>query len=212
MAEHKDNASFPKQIIVIRHAEKDEHEHDNPGASKRGLARANYLADFFLTPNSVFQKPTMIYAFQKKKSKLPLLNRSVQLVLPLLQKGQYLPSQFNTDFDDNDADTLSMVENVFQSKNAANVVLIVWEHTQIPNILQEIGKRIHVKSRFHDMRVWSETPWKGKEDSNLYSLTCVVDLQTERLTAINQSNHFSKDDSFLFPDDNSFRKIVFTFP
>jgi hypothetical protein len=209
--------TLPKQLIVIRHGEKNKSakSKDNPGCSKAGLARANYLADFFLTPNSIFQKPDIIYVFQKTKKPDPLLNRSVQLATPLIKIGQYQPNQVNSEFDDGKGDTTKMVNDIFSPSNAGKVVLCIWEHSEIPNIIQEAGKIIaaaqgHSKPLFSHFKGWNLDPTKAKDDGDLYSLTVVINTATSNLVAINQSNNFSKDESVLNPDPTSFTKILFS--
>jgi hypothetical protein len=204
---------LPKQIIIVRHAEKERDDHDAEGASKKGLARANYVASLFLTPNPAFEKPDIIYAFQKKHNKEPLLNRSVQLALPLVNVGRYeVPVQFNTQFEDTPKETVKMIESVFAESNAQKVVLIIWEHAMIPHIVREIGARFQPhKPLFKDFKSWSLAPEKKKDDPELYSLILVLDSTLQTLTAYNQSNDFSKDDSMLFPDPHTYTKKLFAF-
>lgn len=190
---------FPKQVIICRHIEKDLKHKDYPGGSKEGLARANYLADLFLNPSPLFNRPDIIYAFNKKGG---LLNRSYQAVAPLIKIGQYKVDQVNVQFTDDKEGTSQMIESMFSSTNEGKSIICVWEHSQIPLIIQQIGKRISPdKPVFQDFKEWSLKPWKGKEDDDLYSMVIVIDIASKSLIAFNQSNNFSVDRSVLLPEE-----------
>ena len=206
----KDIASLlPKQIILCRHVEKGK-DKSKLGACVRGLARANYIAGMFLTPNPIFETPNMIYVFQKKNRKDPKLNRSMQSAAPLIQAGHYKSEQVNSEFENDDKGTLKMIDSMFSPNNAGKVILCFWEHKILPKIVREIGKRMDKdKPVFKDFLEWNEKPWKGKDDPDLYSLTIVINIASTSLVGINQSNNYSKDGSMLYPDDKSWSKILF---
>lgn len=201
---------LPKQIILCRHIDKGK-DKSKPGASVRGLARANYIAGMFLTPNPIFEVPTMIYVFRKKNRKGDkLLNRSMQSAAPLIQAGHYKPEQVNSEFDNSDADTLKMIDNMFSAHNSGKVIICFWEHKILPKIVREIGKRMGKdKPVFKDFCEWNEKPWKGKDDPDLYSLTVVINIGTASLIGINQSNNYSKDGSMLYAEPSTFTNILF---
>jgi hypothetical protein len=202
-------STLPKQIIICRHIDKvttGKHK-DDSGGSKKGLARANYLADFFLTSNPCFNRPDMIYAFSKKKEDY---NRSIQAMTPLFKIGQYKPEQFNTQYNDSEGGSQKMIDSLFSPTNAGKTLLLCWEHTILPEIVREIGKRLNPdKHLFKDFKVWNINPTKGKDDTDLYSMVVIINVETSSLIGINQSNDFTVDDSELRPDKKSYTHILY---
>ena len=194
---------LPKQIYIIRHAEKEK----NPkffGCSKRGLARSLFLAGFFLTPSELIFKPDLIYCFNKHKNK----NRSVQTATPLYKIGQYKPEQLNTQFNNDEEDTAKMLDSMFHPDNAGKIILCIWEHKIIPRIIRSIGDRLGIRS-FSDFKVWSQKPWKGKDDRSLFSLVIIIETASKVLVACSQGDNFTKDESELLSDAKTLGKILF---
>jgi hypothetical protein len=201
--------SLPKQIILCRHVEKPSDSSD-PNCSRKGEARAEYLAQFFLTPNGTFNRPDFIYAFHKKSSGLD--NRSFEGVEPLIQIGDFTPSQINTSFDDGLTQSLAMIADLLQNRKG-QTVLVCWEHKILPQLIQAIGKSIAGgESIFQNFRSWNANPRDAKNDDQLYSLTIVIDVAQKQLAAISQSNDFDKKTDKFIPDPKAFSKILFTMP
>jgi hypothetical protein len=199
---------LPKQIILCRHVEKPK-DPANHGASRKGEARAQYLAQFFLTPNTTFNKPDFIYAFTKKASGLD--NRSYEAMEPLIKIGTYDSDKVNTTFGDSKSDSLSMISDVLKN-HGGETVLICWEHNVLPMMIQSIGQHISSDDVFHEFQSWNANPSKTETDNELYSLTIVIDVPRKCLTAISQSDNYdSKQDKFIF-DANSFSRILFKMP
>lgn len=186
--------ALPKQIIILRHVEKDVEKKSNKGASKAGLARANYLADFLLTENPYFSKPDIIYCFNKHQE----FNRSVQAMMPTIKIGKYPPECINLKYNNDEEDTNKMILSLFDKENADKVILICWEHKIIPYLVKTIGKILDTS--FKDFKSWNNNPPKDKDQLDNYSLIVVIDIKNKSLIGINQSNNFSDDESFLYPD------------
>jgi len=190
----KEKMSLPKQIIILRHVEKDADKKSNKGASKAGLARANYLADFLLGENPFFSRPDIIYCFNKHNE----FNRSVQAMMPTIKIGHYPPECVNLEYNNDEEETNKMIASLFSKENSGKVVLICWEHKIIPYIVKSIGKIIN--TNFKEFKSWNNNPPKDKDQPDNYSLTVVINTTTKELIGINQSNKFSPDESVLHPD------------
>jgi hypothetical protein len=198
----------PRYVLVIRHVDKDTDHPDFQGASKAGLARANFWGRYFSSPRLALPRPEFIYAFNVKGS---LVNRAVQAVNPLIDIA-HIP--LSTDYTNSAKQTEAMALAAMSRPD--NCVLIVWEHHLLPSVVQKIGdviaKRQNLSSNpFSKFRGWCITPWTGAVDDDLYSLLLLIDTEKATITAWNQSNHFSDDASFLFPDPNA-DKELFTLP
>lgn len=192
MVEEK-KQTLPKCIILLRHSDKP--KKDEYGCSKRGLARANYLAKYFLTENKYFTKPDVIYAFRKNGRPDVLLNRSVQTVTPLYYAGQYKPEQLITLYDNTEKETSKMLEDMFHPKNAGKVILCCWEHKMLPVIVKHIGKIID--KPFKEFVSWNMKPKKA-DDSTLFNMSVIIDIENKSLIGLEQSDKFSDDESYLY--------------
>jgi hypothetical protein len=179
------SSTFPKKIYIIRHGEKpDEDSHD---LSIQGVARAHYLTDYWV--NQHVPNPDIIYCFKKNGTE----NRSDQLMVPLSYKYNIPINSNYTDKKDED----KLVEDVL-SNNADKIVLICWEHNNIPLIVKLIYDKLSKKNVMNTaFQYWSTDPKNGvsggKNDSSLYSLTLLIDTESLVLTGSNQSDNFMDD-------------------
>jgi len=198
---------MPKEIIVIRHGEKPKDKKDQ-NLSTEGVARSHYLVDYFLHPvvdannKPYYDVPQLIYVFNKHKNQ----NRSAELAKFLIDSG--IPS--NANFNDDKKDTLAMVDDLFKSENDDKTLLVIWEHTLIPFLIQAIGSKIK-KNLFHNFNYWSVDPIngkKGKDDGHLYSMTVVIDPKNKSAIGVQQSDDFNSTGTVL--TDIPEHKILFT--
>ena len=120
----------PRQVLIIRHAEKPEDDTDIHLAS-RGAARAAALPSLFVIPPTFPTKPaafaTPEFIFAAKQSNYS--NRSVETVTPLAKALADMP------IDHRHADRAfqGLVDDLFsESKYAGKTILICWHHASLP--------------------------------------------------------------------------------
>lgn len=145
-----------KQIILIRHGEKNEAV-DPVHLSERGICRAHYLIDYFLHPINEFRIPESIYAMRQISPDSS--NRCVETVEGLAHATGV---SLNNEFSFYQVDQL--VHTVLQDR--ANVVLICWEHKAIPMIARLLG--------FRTVSSWGFYPLNQENDHECFSSTWVV--------------------------------------
>ncbi len=124
-------------IMVIRHAEKPygnfhgvtvKGENDPESLIVMGWQRAGALARFFAVPASPLSVPQFLFAAVAEKSTSS--ERPVETITPLSDK---LGLKINTTW--KKKDWSKMTEAALQAKG---VVLICWQHDDIPNIANKI--------------------------------------------------------------------------
>src|SRR5437868_1396817 len=188
--------TLPKQIYIIRHGEKPD-DRSIPDLSIQGLARAHYLINYWKNQN--LPNPDIIYCFRNGHG---LRNRSNQVMTPLSIIHNI---KINSEFKD-DKEEKEMVDHVMKN-NANQIVLICWEHNNIPLVVkfiydilaeQDIDKNIMK----NNLKYWSLDPENGvtvkskskskspENDHDLYSLTLSIDVESKQLTGLSQSNNF----------------------
>lgn len=132
--------AFPKQIIIIRHADKLEQTQAGPTLSAKGQVRAIKFADYFLNK---FGEPDNVIAanpsnYIGKNSSI----RELQTVAPLVnilstkhpQTGFPILHPFES------ADYKKLVKFVLQEEMfSGKTVLICWNHTKIPQLAEKLG-------------------------------------------------------------------------
>jgi len=139
-------SNFPKQIMIIRHAEKSLNAYNEipfltNGLTLKGIQRAAALAPYFMgTPQlTKFGPPVAVYATH------PTLN--YEALRPL---ETAMPTAEALKLDVNQKYTISQEEALikeiletptYQGKN----VLICWEHHHIPQLLQALNVSPHPK-------------------------------------------------------------------
>ncbi len=138
----------PKQVLILRHAEKPIDENDIHLTS-RGAARAAALPALFMTSSTFPTKPapfaTPEFLFAAKPTKRS--NRSVETVTPLAKALADMPisqKQANDDFPE-------VVEKLFsQEKYVGKTVLICWHHGNIPEMTLAIAAKARNRDTFRD--------------------------------------------------------------
>jgi hypothetical protein len=122
----------PRQVLIVRHAEKPEDDTDIHLAS-RGAARAAALPSLFVIPPTFPTKPaafaTPEFLFAAKQSKYS--NRSVETLTPLAKALADMP----IDHRRTDRAFQGLVDDLFsESKYAGKTILICWHHGSIPDL------------------------------------------------------------------------------
>lgn len=125
--------SAPAQVIIIRHAEKNEYGSE---LSEQGFRRAQALVKFFQTVPAVtrYGTPAAIYAAAPKNEDSSI--RSIQTVTPL---ARALRIDINADFTRGQTHKLAraiMEEPAYEGR----MVLICWQHGNIPNVIRYLAE------------------------------------------------------------------------
>lgn len=149
--------AVPAQVLIIRHAEKNE---SGPDISPKGQERAQALVQFFRTDPRVtkFGLPVAIFASSPKHEGSSM--RPIETVTPL---AQALNMEIHEEFHHKNVDEL--VDKVMSDPKYDNhMVLICWSHDQIPDIASTFGidppSKKWNKKAFD--RVWALTFVNGK--------------------------------------------------
>lgn len=148
-------ASSTKQIILIRHAEKNYNE--SVHLSRKGNTRAHYLIDYFLHPVGEFRMPCSIYAM--KQSRQDSSNRCFETVKDI---ASILNIQINHDFARYDINDLAKRIQ----EDTSDTILICWEHVMIPQITRLLGFQVHT---------WGFMPLSLEDEHDCYSATWVLE-------------------------------------
>ncbi|MDO8804061.1 MAG: histidine phosphatase family protein [Elusimicrobiota bacterium] len=123
----------PAQVIIIRHAEKNEY---GSGLSEQGFRRAAALVKFFQTGPAVTRcgTPAAIYAAAPKNEDSSI--RSIQTVAPL---ALALRIDINANFTRGQTHKLAR-EIMENPAYEGRMVLISWQHGNIPNVIRELAE------------------------------------------------------------------------
>jgi hypothetical protein len=126
----KDSSSGPKQVLIIRHAEKpddssDEGEATDRGLSTRGHERAAALA--YDIP-ATFPKPDFLFATKDSKHS----KRPGDTIRPLAQRLKLEVDQAYPDTEEGYTDLAREILN--NPKYAGKRVLICWHHGTLPEL------------------------------------------------------------------------------
>ncbi len=122
----------PAQVIIIRHGEKPP---SGPDLDEQGYARAQALVGFFQNNPAVtqFGTPAAIYAMDPKGPNGSM--RAIETVTPL---AQALGQSIDTDYKRKDIPQL--VQDILGNPAYdGKMVLICWEHSVIPDIVDAFG-------------------------------------------------------------------------
>jgi hypothetical protein len=129
----------PKQVQIIRHAEKPDDAMDIH-LSSRGAGRAAALPSLFVIPPTFSTKPapfaTPDFLFATKESKNS--NRPVETITPLSKALGDMPIHQKHA----DKDYQAVVDEIFgDTKYAKKVVLICWHHGKIPDLAKAVAHK-----------------------------------------------------------------------
>ena len=150
----------PAQVIIIRHGEKPP---SGPDLDEQGYARAQALVGFFQNNPAVtqFGTPAAIYAMDPKGPNGSM--RAIETVTPL---AQALGQSIDTDYKRKDIPQL--VQDILGNPAYdGKMVLICWEHSVIPDIVDAFG--------------WTSAPqsWAGSSFDRAWVLTFTGDRVTD---------------------------------
>lgn len=140
--------AVPKEIILIRHADKLDQAKPGPFLSPMGLVRAQQFATYYM---SHFHEPDYIITTAHTHSS----NRELQTVMPLVTQlamrhpngGQ--PILIGDEYKhDKDKKHRSKLENLYTDllndpKFDGKTILICWHHGEIPALLDGLGVTPH---------------------------------------------------------------------
>jgi hypothetical protein len=132
-------ATYPRCVLILRHAEKPKGGND-PHLTSRGAARAAALPSLFVIPPAFPTKPapfpTPDFLFATKESKNS--NRPVETVTPLAKALGDMHIQAKHTKDDFPA----VLDAIFgEAKYARKTVLICWRHGRIPKLTRAVVAR-----------------------------------------------------------------------
>lgn len=144
--------AVPAQVIIIRHAEKPETgEH----LSVKGQERAAALAPYFLNTSSVLEYGTPAALYATNVTPDDPSYRTQETLTPLAQAlGQQIQHPYTKDQVSDLAKEI-LLNKAYEKK----MVLIAWEHHNIPALAKELG-------------VKHEPPkWHGKDFDSVWTIT-----------------------------------------
>jgi hypothetical protein len=183
--------SYPNQIIIIRHAEKPNSSSNN--LSPQGYTRSYQLVNFFQSPiSSTYQTPDVVYAqmcqgwngdpMQCKDSARPI---ETTTPFATAQGTPFVVKYEITDYS-------GLIQDVFTNQNA--VVLIGWEHTNIPGIINTLFDSFETNDGkvYSSIAGWDYNPFSGTMSNDIYNMAWVFtyngDGKTYTLNVIPQFN------------------------
>jgi hypothetical protein len=151
--------SWPKQVLIIRHAEKLADEKASEHLSPEGTERAKALHQIFEKSRErpePFAKPDFIFAAKDK----PTSHRPTETVAPLAARLKLtVDAKFNND------DFEKLAAEVFGNKKyAGKTILICWRHHAIPELAAAF-KATDAPKEWKETafdRVWQITYENGK--------------------------------------------------
>lgn len=140
-------SAVPKQVILIRHADKLDQEETGPALSAQGVMRSIKFAYYFLDK---FGEPDFIISADAKKSSgKEIAIRSLQTVAPLanmlaskypMQGYPILHPYASEDYED--LARFVLEDSQFNGKS----VLICWSHKRINKLAYELGVEQEIES------------------------------------------------------------------
>ena len=124
----------PREILILRHAEKPDSETD-PNLTAKGYARAAAIVQFFA---SSFETPDYIFAAKVSKNS----DRSVETLTPLAT-ALHMPLNSKVA----DEDYLALAQDLLTNpKYDGKLIIICWHHGNIPALAKALGSTDHPKS------------------------------------------------------------------
>jgi hypothetical protein len=137
-------SSTLQKVIIIRHGEKPEVGNN---LSCQGLNRALHLPQVLY---SKFKVPDYIYVPALKEGKSTNESRMYQTIVPFAVKYNLdIDTRYNVD------DAVGLGANILKK---TGVVLVVWEHNKIPDIVRALGIKEDLK-------------WKGWDFDSILIIT-----------------------------------------
>ena len=148
------SAGGPAAVVILRHAEK---APKGDFLDQKGRERAAALAPFFIGSEWVFQFGTPISIYAQRPDKEHSSQRPIETMNPL---ANALNIQINTQYT-RELFPQMVTEILLSQKYEGKMVLICWEHDDIPDIARMLGA--------------AEAPkkWKSKAFDRLWILKFV---------------------------------------
>jgi hypothetical protein len=127
--------AIPKQIVIIRHADKWSEEPGNT-LNPRGYLRAVKFSEYYLEKFKIV--PDFIFAPNPNTKKSSL--RPIQTVAPLANNRECIAKEVYIDHEYTLGEERNLAKEILKNKkyNDKNI-LICWEHTRIVGILNNLG-------------------------------------------------------------------------
>jgi hypothetical protein len=125
--------SYPRTILLIRHAEKPAETVVSPDLSPQGFKRADALFELFEPSHrriDAFPKPDFIFAARDSK----MSNRCSETVAPLAKQ---LKVDVNSQFANEDFAKLAY-ELLHKRRYADKTVLVCWHHGLLPALIAQL--------------------------------------------------------------------------
>jgi hypothetical protein len=137
----KGSKSFPRQVLIIRHAEKPPDEAGSVHLSKQGKKRAQALPDLFVasaTRPMPFPRPDFLFAAHHSgKSQRP-----VETVEAVARKHKLtIDDRFHSkDGTDKGSGVIELRREILgKKKYRGKTILICWRHSGIPELAGQLG-------------------------------------------------------------------------
>lgn len=156
--------STPRQIVLIRHAEKLDDSHRD--LSPQGCQRAYQLTNFF----SAYESDVVaIYAQQAKKAWSSI--RPLETIAPTAKAvGLKINNNFLRD------DVTSVASEILNSKAYDNkTIFIAWEHSAIPNLARALGLQLPTNLQEWPSPIFDQA-WILNYDHGKPKLTIVAEM------------------------------------
>lgn len=171
-----------KQIIFIRHGEKT--KRDDVNLSPLGYKRAEKLVEYFINSKSI-PIPDKIIAM--KQSHKESSNRSYETVQPL---AKHLNLKISDHYTREEIKEIAEYIKEHESKNS--VVLVCWEHSCIPKIVEKL---LNLK---HELN-WGLDPESDEDTDNF---TAVWVLEDYKLSVYKQADIYEKNNYFMVDESD----------
>jgi hypothetical protein len=146
--------TYPKLIMIIRHAEKPPEESKSVDLSSEGKERAAALPKLFEVSDKKpkpFPTPDFIFATKNTKHS----HRPLETVTPLAKK-----LKLTIDSEYADAEYGKLVDQIFQNaKYKDKTVLISWHHGMIPQLAEKLNA------------TGAPSSWKGSVFDRVWQIT-----------------------------------------
>ncbi len=134
-------SAVPREIILIRHADKLNQSDPGPFLSPRGVARADLFSKYYL---SAYREPDFIittaqthYSYRELQTVIPLVTR-ISILHPQGSRPVLLSDRYKHEKKLRGLKKLSddlLNDNRFSGKT----ILICWHHAEIPQLLNALG-------------------------------------------------------------------------
>lgn len=130
----------PRQIVIMRHADKLDQEETGPALSAKGMMRSIKFAYYYL--NKFGEPDYIVSADAKRPNGREVAIRSLQTVAPLanMLAIRHPGTGFDISHPYASSDYELLAESLLEDDKYANkTVLVCWSHSRIPKLLRALG-------------------------------------------------------------------------